>query len=314
MTVGTGAQGFLGFAVETAPGTYTAPTNFVPVMSESLKIVQETNFRRPIRQSADIIGAVAGDRHVEGDITMEAFEDVVALFLDCARTTSATSGTTPNFIYTFTGSPNATPAKTMSITVVRNGVVFAYVGCVVSSFHFTIDNETLMFNPSILGLDEAVQSAPTAIWGSTIQSLPYGAGTFNLQIPTATQIFDADNFDFGVDDSGTPQYRLKDTGTGASFISFGERSVTLSLDRDFQSRADYDAFKALTSQTVTIKATKGTNNSITITMPAAVKDTYEVALSGEGDLTRASIAYNGVIDSTGKAYTIAVATQLAALP
>jgi hypothetical protein len=44
-------------------------------------------------------------------------------------------------------------------------------------------------------------------------------------------------------------------------------------------------------------------------MPAAIKDTYEVGLSGQGDLIRASVAYNGVLDSTGNAYTITVKTQ-----
>src|ERR1043166_1253023 len=38
------------------PGTYTAPTKFVPFMSESLTSTQATIWRRPIRQSADVIG------------------------------------------------------------------------------------------------------------------------------------------------------------------------------------------------------------------------------------------------------------------
>src|SRR5882757_444073 len=38
------------------PGTYTAPTKFIPFMSETLTSVQATTWRRPIRQSADIIG------------------------------------------------------------------------------------------------------------------------------------------------------------------------------------------------------------------------------------------------------------------
>jgi hypothetical protein len=307
MTVGTGAQGFIGIAPEVTPGTYAAPTKFVPIMSESLKFQQATNFRRPIRASADVIGAVQGDAHTEGDLTMEAFEEVVPYFLLSARTTMVKSGSTPNFIYTFVGSAAAVPVKTMSITVVRNGIVFGYTGCVVSSWHFTIDNGTLMFNPSIIGQDEAVQTLPTATWPTT--ETPFGVGTYDIQIPTATSVFDADGFDFSVDDSGAPQYRLKNTGRGAQFVSFGERSVGLSLQRDFQTRADYDAFKALTAQGVTLIASKGINNLISLQIPAAVKDTYEVGLSGQGDLTRASIAYVGVVDSGGNAYTVVCKTQ-----
>src|SRR5687768_15727381 len=134
---GTGAQGFLGVAIEAAAGTYLAPTKYVPIESEGLGWVQDTVWRRPIRQSADIIGAVPGNGRIEGDIGMEAFEDVVAMFLRCARTSVIKTGTTPNFTYVFTGSAVAVPSKTMSVTVVRNGVTFGYTGCVVSSFSFS---------------------------------------------------------------------------------------------------------------------------------------------------------------------------------
>jgi hypothetical protein len=309
MTVGTGAQSFLGIALETTPGTWVTPSKFIPFESESLNYTQETVWRRPIRQSADIVGAVKGNSRTEGDIGMEAFEDAVALILQCARTNVVKSGTTPNFTYVYTGSAAAVPSKTLSVTTVRNNVVFGFTGLVVSSFSFTVEDGLLKFNPSFIGRDEATQTAPSPTWPTGLQAAPYGAGSYQIQIPTASQVFDADGFDFGVDDSGEAQYRLKDTGTGAQFVSYGERSVTLSMDRDFQDRTEYDNFKALTAQGVTLKATKGTNNSIMIEVPAAIKDTYEVAAGAQGDLLRASIAYNGVLDATGNAYKITVKTQ-----
>jgi hypothetical protein len=304
---GIGAGGFMGVAIETTPGTYLAPTKFVPIMNETLQYQQETIWRRPIRQSADIVGAVDGNVHVEGDISMEAFEDVVAVMLYAARTSVVKTGAGPNYVYTVTGTAAAIPVKTLSITVVRNGIVFAYTGCVLSSFTFTIEDGLLMFNTSILGRDEAVQSAPTATWVAT--QTPFGAGKYNIQIPTTTQVFDADGFEFQVDDNAEAQFRLKDTGRGAQFISYGERSITLSTERDFENRTEYDAFKALTAQSITLLASKGVNNSISLTIPAAIKDTYELGLSGQGDLIRASIAYNATLDATANAYTIVVKTQ-----
>lgn len=306
---GTGAQGFMGIALETVSGTYEAPTHFVPIDSESLNWVQETVWRRPIRQSADIVGAVDGNGRVEGDISMEAFEDVVAVMLRAARTVFTQSGTTPNFSYDIVGSANAVPTNTLSITVVRNGVVFGYSGCVIPSFTLTPEDGQLKFNVTILGRDEATQTLPVPVWTTGIQASPYGAGKYKIEIPTTTQVFDADGFEFTVDDSGEAQYRLKDTSRGAQFISFGERSVTLSITRDFESRTDYDAFKALTAQSVTMTATKGANNSISVNVPAAIKDTYEVGLGGQGELTRAQINYNGVLDAVGNAYKITVKTQ-----
>lgn len=306
---GTGAQGFIGVALEATSGTYLAPTKFIPIESESLQFIQDTIWRRPIRQSADVIGAVDGNARVEGDISMEAFEDVVALFLRCARTAVTKTGTTPNFTYVYTGSAAAVPNKTLSITVVRNGIVFGYTGCVIGSFSFTVEDGLLKFNPTILGRDEAVQSLPTPTWTTGIQSNPYGAGKYGLEIPTGSPITDADGFDFSVDDSAEAQYRLKSTGRGAQFISFGERTVSLSLERDFENRTDFDAFKALTASSVSLKMSKGANNSIDLVIPASIKETYEVGLSGQGDLTRGSIAYQGTLDSLGKAYEITVKTQ-----
>jgi hypothetical protein len=306
MAVGIGAGGFMGIALETTAGTYVAPTKYFPFESESLAHTQETNFRRPIRKSASIIGAVDGNVRVEGDISMEAFEDVIPYFLYASRVGIVKTGSSPNFTYTATPTAAAVPVKTLSITIVRNGVSFGYVGCVVGSFTFTIEDGTLKFNPTIIGRDEADQAVPTPVFSTTV---PFGAGKYNIQIPTASQVFDADGFDFSVDDSAEAQYRLKDTGRGAQFISFGERTVTLTMERDFETRTEYDAYKALTAQSVTLLATKGANNSISIVMPAAIKDEYTLGLSGQGDLIRASITYNGVIDGSGNDYTIVTKTQ-----
>lgn len=286
-------------------GVYVAPTKYVPFMSESLTSSQATIWRRPIRQSADIIGAVPGDFHIEGDISIEAMEDCVIYFLFGARMSIAKAGTT-NYTYTCTPTANAIPNSTLSITVVRNGIVFGFTGCVVSSQTFTPSDGILMYNMSILGRDEAVQSLPTPTWPTTV---PFGAGQYSIEIPTATPVLDTDSFEFTIDDAAEPQFRLKSASRGAQFIKYGERAVTISMERDFESRADFDAFKALTSQDITLTATKGANNSISLNTPVTIKDTYEVQNSGQGDLVRASIAYNAVIDGTGKSYQITLKTQ-----
>jgi hypothetical protein len=263
-------------------------------------------WRRPIRKSADIIGAVAGDAHIEGDIEMEALEDVVIYFLYASRTSIAKSGST-NYQYIVTPTPAALPQRTLSITVERNtGVVFGYVGCVVSQYKFTISDGLLMFSASIVGRDEASQSTPVPTFTTTV---PFGAGQYSVEIPTATQVFDADTFEWTCNDNAEPQYRLKNTGRGAQFIKYGERNMGLTCERDFDTRADYDAFKALTSQTITITASKGANNSISLLNAVGIKDTYEVGLSGQGDLVRANIAYQFPIDGSGNSYQITLKTQ-----
>lgn len=285
-------------------GTYTAPTKYFPFNTESLKFDQATIWRRPIRQSVDVLGGVAGNVHINGDIEMEALEDVLIYFLLASRVSATKTGTTDK-VYTFDPTPNATPALSLSLTVVRNGIVFGYTGCVVSQFSFTPSDGLLMFNVSIIGSDEAVQSLPSPSYPTTV---PTGAGQYEINI-AGTQVFDTDTFEFTVNDNAEPQFRLKDTGRGAQFVKFGERECTISMERDFFNRTDYDAFKALTSQLIFLRAEKSATNYVQMNAPVAVKNTYEVGLSGQGDLVRASIEYMNVIDGSGNSYTVEVGTQ-----
>lgn len=293
------------------PGTYAAPTKYFPFNSENVVITEETVWRRPIRQSADIIGPVAGNFNPAGDMALEALEDVIIYFLWCSRTLIVKTGSAPNFTYTITPTAAAIPNKTFSLTLVRNGITFGYVGMCLNSFTFTPDNGLLMFNTNIIGRDEASQSLPTATFPTTV---PFGAGQYSIEIPTGSAVLDTDTFEFTVEDNAEAAFRLKSTGRGAQFINYGERNSTISVERDFESRTDYDAFKAITSQSVTLSATKGVNNSITMLAPVATKDTYEVGLSGQGDLVRASIAYNNSIDGTGKSWQIVIKTQEDIIP
>lgn len=305
MAPGIGASGVMGLAVESTPGTYAAPTIFFPFNSETLQFMQETNWRRPIRNSASIIGAVPGNVHTEGEITMEALSDIIPWFLLAARTDVVADDTDdPVFEYEFTPSPRAVPQQTLSLTVVRNGVVFGYTGIVVTGFTFSIDNGLLNFNVNVLGSDEAVQTAPVPVWPTTT---PFGAGQYEIEMPTGSPISDMDAFSWSTEDNGEPQYRLRGSGErGAKFIKFGEHNSTLTAERDFESRADYDAFKALTAQSLTLVATKSPDEYIELNLTAAIKDTYAVNLAGQGDLVRGSVSYQAVADSSGIDYKITI--------
>jgi len=304
-TPGTPTGAFPTLNTASNSGVYVAPTKFVPFMSESLTSTQATIWRRPIRQSADIIGAVPGNFNVAGDISIEGMEDCMIYFLFGSRMSIVKTGTT-NFTYTCTPTANAIPASTLSITVVRNGIVFGFVGCVVSSQTFTQQDGIFMQNMTIIGRDEAVQTLPTPTWPTTV---PFGAGQYSIEIPTATPVLDTDSFEFTIDDAAEAMFRLKNPTRGAQFIKYGERSLKMTLERDFDTRTDFDAFKALTGQDITITATKGANNSISLNAPVSIKDTYEVQNSGQGDLVRAAIAYNGVINASGVSYTITLKSQ-----
>lgn len=308
MTKAIAAEGFCGVAFEVTPGTWVTPAKFFPIRSESLSHSQQTNWRRPIRGLADNIGAVQGAAVVQGSVEIEGIESAIVHFLHASRNTIAKATAGSDYTYTTTpGHSAVTTPKTLSITIVRgNGQVFGYAGCVVVRQAYTLDNDMLVATFDIIGRSEASQTLPTYVDDAT---RPFGAGEWNVEIPTATPVTDVDTFTLSIDDAGEAQQRLR-TSRGPAFIKFGERDIGLTLNRDFESRTDYDAFKALTSQSITILASKGAVNQIQFKLPVAIKDTYEVNLTGQGDMLAATIAYKSVYDpSTSKAYEIMVKTQ-----
>lgn len=310
MPVGLNAAGVVGIARETTYGQYVAPTKFVPVRSETLEPNNELIERRVIRNLAGVVGIVPGNLHYAGDMEIEVLPDIIPYFLNAGRTSVTQTGASPNFVYAFTPAHSALPARSLSITVVRNGVCFGYVGCIIGSMEFSLDNGLMISTMSVLSAQEAVQSVPAPAWPS---SAPFGPGEYLVQIPTGTTVCDVDmSFTLSIEDNGTPEFRMCGTRE-AEFIRFGERSVTLSLARDFVDRADYDAFKVGTSQSITIKATRtlpapDANTFINFVLPAILKNSYSIGLASQGDLTRASIEYTVAAGAATPEYTISVGT------
>jgi hypothetical protein len=305
--VGAPAGAFPTANTATNPGVYVAPTKFVPVRSETIHMVEDTVWRRAIRNTADFTGATFGNEHPEGTLAMEASEDVVVYFMHASRATVVKSGASPNFQYVYTPVSAALPPnRTLSITIVRNGQVFGYTGCVVGSYKFGVDGGLSTYEATIISRNEAVQSVPTDTWGTTA---PYGMGQYSVEFPTGSPVTDSDTFEMSVEDGAVPEFRLKSTGRGADYIRFGERTSKFTAGRDFLTRTDYDNFRAQVSQSVTLTMSKGVNNSISILMPVAIATEYPVNLSGQGDLIRASIPYNLATNASGWAFQVTLKTQ-----
>jgi hypothetical protein len=303
MAIGIGAGGYVGVAFETVVGTYTAPTRFFPIHSESLKYTQETTFRRPIRKTAAVIGAIKGNARIEGDISMDALSTAAPYFHHASRATVAKAGST-NYTYTYTPSPAALPPnKTLSITVVRNGIAFGYTNCVVQGFEYTVNNGMLSATYHILGADEGNQTLPTPTFDAT--DPVFGAGSWAIENPIATPVTDVDTFTFSVNDNGSAEYRLRNTAA-AAFIRFGEQEATMSLERDFQDATEYTAWKALTNKSMKVTASYSANESISFSLTGGVYNDYTINLGGQGDLIRASASLTAIADATGAPYTLVV--------
>jgi hypothetical protein len=306
MVVGIGASGIVGVCREDVEGTYQAPEQYLHIRSESLEFQQDTQKRRPIVGSVDVQGALTGWAHVEGELELEVIPAEFVYLLQGMRGTLQRTGETAPYIYTFTPTAAAVPSKTLSITVVRNGEAFGYTGCVIGTAEFTIDEGTLVARLTILGQNEEEVSVPTAAYETGRPGMP---GDYNLEIPNGTPVCDTDEMTLTIEDNPEAQYRLCSGQRFAEFIKFGERDVTMSVSRDFHNRDDYDSFKALTAQEIQFTATTGTDEFIEFTLYSAIKESYQVGLSGQGDLVRGETEYFAVYNpSASKAYQIRISS------
>lgn len=301
---GIAGQGFIGIAFETTYGTYVPPTRFFPIKSESMSAAYQNQKRQLIRGVVDNLGHVAGFNSVAGDIEMELIEDVLPYFLYVSRNAVTKTGTGP-WVYaclpTHIGAASSLPAgkKAMSITIVKNGEVFGYVGCVVGAIKIGVDNGIPSLKISVVGSDEATQTLPT--YTALATDAPFGAGQYSVEIPTATQVFDVSNFTFTVNDNASPQFRLNNTRK-AQWVAWGAREVMLNIEKDFTIRTEWDAFKAMTAASITVSMTKSASALVSIVLPNAIRDTMEIdGLSDQGAVVGQTVAYSGDYDVTTSA-------------
>lgn len=303
MAVAIGGSGVMGVAIETVIGTYLAPTKFVAFNTESLKMDPGLVERRPVRGVAGLVDLLPGYISVEGDVEFDVTTDVLLMFMVASRATYTKSGTGP-YVYTFTPGSAAVGAKTLSISIKRNGEVFGYTGCSVSALTIAIgDDGKMTATASIIGMDETTQAALTPTWPT---NPTFYAGMYALQVPTSTAIFDADTFEFAFDDSGQKNSRIS-TSRVSKFTSFGDNSTSIKLSRDFENRAEYDIFRAATARSITMIATSGAD-IINLVMGVSKVSSYEINIGGTSDLLRASVEYAGLIDGTGKPFSMVITT------
>lgn len=307
MAIGIAATGEMGLAVETTRGTYVVPSKSVPIRSESITTSQEINYRRNIRGIADGEVPQKGNISYSGDIEFEAYPDVIPYFFKAMRTSEAKTGSGDPYQYIYTTTSGALSGESLSLYVERNGIRFAYTGVTVTGMGFSITDGILICTASVECLTEATQSDAALTFSN---NTPFYTGTFSVEIPQASAVTDMDNFTWNVDEGSSVNHRLNGSQNPSS-VTLGERTVTCSMERDFDSRTDLDAFMAATATSMNIICSySGGNRYLKLEMPVATMESYEVNLGGQGDLVRASITYTGSYDATaGGAYKATVKTS-----
>jgi Phage tail tube protein len=320
MPPGIGATGFIGIAPETVMGTYVAPTLFVPVLTDDLKYTESKYYSQQLRQQVVDSDVKPGYYHIEGTIELEVDTNNFLYFLYATRHTIVKTGAGP-YTYKFTPSTAGSTStgsgavqRTLSITSVKNGIVFGHTGCTVSQYVFTINNGVLVCTMTIIGLGEAVQSLPTASW---IAPDLLGADSHNVftgpsgVTPTFAQVFGYNGFTFTVNHNAQAENRIQ-SQRSANYVKFGKTDFTVNSDLDFIDRTDYDSMKSSATQAIKLESTvggtafSGATDGIQLQVNRAAFDTYDIPSTGMGDIIMATFVGHGLSQVGGDGYAISV--------
>jgi len=277
--------GHMGIAFEVTNGTWVTPDIFAPIESESLQEVRNDPSRIPILGRAVRSGTVVGRHHVEGEIVMEALPTPMAYFLACSRWAIVKSGIGP-FVVTANDSAlvhQKGTNKSLSISVSRAGVGFAYLGCHVVGQRFFMEDGVFKVAYQIIGRKETTDYTPGAVT-EPLQT-PFAADEIAVTVAASSRV-DLDSLEFNFDDNG--EARFNHSGLAeADYVKFGEFTGDASFEIDFESKADYAVWVAQTVQEVKAVFTKGTE-AVDIEVHGGLYDSFDVGLAGIGDQVRAS--------------------------
>ncbi len=279
--------GTLQLALETATGVFQAPVLTVPIENESLKEMRNDPDRSPILGRAVRQGKVKGREHVEGEIVMEALPTAMTYFLAASRwgENIVKSGAGP-FVYTANDDAAAhvkTNDRSLSISVDRAGVGFAYLGCQVTNARFFFEDGIFKAAYQIIGREQTEDYTPAA--GTDPTETPFAVDEVAITIAASARV-DLDSFEFEFDDAGEAKFNL-DGNEAASYVKFGEFTGKATFEVDFESKADYAIWVARTVQEVKLVMTK--TDIVDIEIHGGLYDAFEVGLAGIGDQVRASV-------------------------
>lgn len=299
-------NGAVWIGLESTYGTPVDPTAagtgvWCPIISETLSYTEDKYYSPQIRNSAIVSDVEQSYYHVEGDLVIEVDPNYMPYFMIASRHQSALATGVYSSTPTNIGAayPGGT-AKGLSIVAVRNKVGFLYSGCVVNQYAFSVENGVLRCTLGMLGLAEQATSNNTFTY-SWVDPELFGASAHAVYVDaagTAPAFASADStfngFTFTANYNGAAQNRLV-RDRAATYVSYGEIEATYDTELDFTSRAEYDNMVNNTLRAIRFESIRGgadwsaATTGFRITTRRSAYNTYEVGLSGIGDLLMARV-------------------------
>lgn len=317
-TIGSGLGATFGYGAESTVGTAVVPTHFFPFQKEGHSLTKTTVQSHAMHGGLyDLSSRRAYVTHsVKGSLDLDVVDRGLGLmFMNCLGASAVTAGsgyTTQTFTPADTGGKSMTFAlgkpTTGGPTTAATIVPFIYNGVKITDWTLSVAvGAQAMLSVSTDAWNETVTgtyTAPSYVAGANMLNFSEGAvltggtATTTSGITTVSggaQLATVKNISIkGTNPLDVDRFFLGAAGTKAEQIVNGFRSVTGSMDIEFENLSDvYTAFAADTPTALQFNLTGpiitgSTHSSLQVTIPNLYFDTAPVSVDGPDVLTQSA--------------------------
>jgi hypothetical protein len=145
-----------------------------------------------------------------------------------------------------------------------------------------------------------------SLFGADATAISTGASSIT---PTYTVVNDFNGYEFEANFNAAAQNRIR-RDRSASYISFGETEVGLTTELDFIDKTEYDNFVATAQKAIQLESLIGgasfaaATEAFRVQVFRGVYETYDLGLSGLGDLIMAGVTMRGIGIAGGSSYLV----------
>jgi len=258
---------YVGWSIETTKNTRAVPAKFVGLLQESMAVEPEFIEDGALYAGRRMPRSVAlGTKSVGGSVRMNLqAETLGTLMRACVGGTIGTTGSSPAWTHVI--APGVLPSATFQ--VVRRDVadvarVFEYTGCMVNAWTLTQNaGERGQLQVDVFAYDEDTsQTAATAVYDAAPTPLTFRHVAVNIGGTTVCP----DSFVISGTNDLSREFKScsADAGRASIYEASSQRSITMSIPRDFPGLTEHAKLVAGTPVSVSVGWTSGAS-SVTIT-------------------------------------------------
>jgi hypothetical protein len=294
MSVQNSVRSFIGIAKETTKGTAVAPTDYVLVMSDSVKPadVIDPLYDKGLRGAlVDSYNYIPGRTRSTFDFSSSAFPDGIGYALTGLLGACATVGASAPFTHTIslknslTAAADAQPLS-YTITDFYAAAVRAYPGLQFTDFSLKFNADGLLeYDAKTTGFISASASTPTPTF-STILPTPVWAGTVSIG---GTAVSNAVSGNIDMKRAVTPVYGISNTQNPYS-VFVGALETTGKFTFVMENNDELTRYLTNTQPAIALDWSQGTGAAETEISATITKGAYTAAVIERGaDYVQVSI-------------------------